>query len=116
MELLVGYILLGGVVSSALLMSAGLGWHWAASGRLQTESPLPGMNLAQIFTMFFHQAASGMLEPRLLIHLGLGVLLFTPYLRVAASALYFAVIERNAKYTVFTGFVLAVLTYSLFIR
>jgi uncharacterized membrane protein len=116
MELLVGYILLGGVVTSALLMSAGLVWHWAASGRIQTDSPLPGMNLAQIFTTFFDQAASGTLEPRLLIHLGLGVLLFTPYVRVAASALYFAVIERNAKYTVFTGFVLAVLTYSLFIR
>jgi hypothetical protein len=29
---------------------------------------------------------------------------------------YFAVAERNIKYTVFTGFVLAVLTYSLFLR
>ncbi|HVH32362.1 MAG TPA: DUF1634 domain-containing protein [bacterium] len=116
MELLVGYILLGGVLTSALLMSAGLVWHWAGSGQTQMDSPLPGMNLAQIFTTFFHQAASGALQPRLLIDLGLGVLLFTPYLRVAASALYFAIAERNVKYTVFTGFVLAVLTYSLFIR
>jgi uncharacterized membrane protein len=116
MELLVGYILLVGVLSSALLMSAGLAWHWAASGRTQAESPMPGMNLAQVFTTFFQQAASGALQPRLLIHLGLGVLLLTPYLRVAASAVYFAVVERNVKYTVFTGFVLTVLTYSLFIH
>ena len=30
--------------------------------------------------------------------------------------LYFAVVERNAKYTLFTGFVFSVLTYSLFLR
>lgn len=30
--------------------------------------------------------------------------------------LYFPAAERNAKYTVFTGFVFAVLTYSLSLR
>jgi uncharacterized membrane protein len=42
--------------------------------------------------------------------------MFTPYLRVAASAVYFALVERNLKYTLFTLFVFAVLTYSLFLR
>ena len=116
MASLVGYILLGGVLTSAALMSTGLVWHWATSGRVQGTSPMAGTDLAQIFATFLQQLASGALQPHPLIYLGLAVLLLTPYVRVAASALYFAVVERNVKYTVFTGFVLAVLTYSLFIR
>jgi uncharacterized membrane protein len=42
--------------------------------------------------------------------------MFTPYVRVLASLFYFAVVARNWKYTLFTGFVLTVLTYSLFLR
>ncbi len=116
MASLVGYTLLGGVLTSAALMSTGLVWNWASSGRVQGTSPAAGTDLAQIFATFFQQLASGTLQPRPLIYLGLAVLLLTPYLRVAASALYFAVVERNLKYTVFTGFVLAVLTGSLFLR
>jgi uncharacterized membrane protein len=40
--------------------------------------------------------------------------MLTPYVRVLASMLYFVLVERNVKYGLFTGFVLAVLTYSLF--
>jgi uncharacterized membrane protein len=116
MASLVGYTLLGGVLTSAALMSTGLAWQWASSGRVQGTSPTASTDLAQIFATFFQQLASGTLQPRPLIYLGLAVLLLTPYLRVAASALYFAVVERNVKYTVFTGFVLAVLTASLFLR
>ena len=39
-----------------------------------------------------------------------------PQVRVLASMLYFAFVERNGKYTLFTGFVFSVLTYSLFLR
>jgi uncharacterized membrane protein len=116
MASLVGFTLLGGVLTSAALMSTGLLWYWASSGRVQGTSPTAGTDLAQIFATFFQQLASGALQPRPLIYLGLAVLLLTPYVRVAASALYFAGVERNLKYTVFTGFVLAVLTGSLFIR
>lgn len=116
MASLVGYILLGGVLTSAALMSTGLVWQWATRGRVQGEPPLAGTDLAQIFATFFQQLGSHTLQPRPLVYLGLAVLMLTPYLRVAASALYFAVVERNVKYTVFTGFVLALLTYSLFIR
>ncbi len=114
MASLVGYTLLGGVLTSAALMSAGLVWHWASSGRIQETSPTAGTDVAQIFAMFFQQLASGAIHPRSLVYLGLAVLLLTPYVRVAASALYFVIVERNVKYIVFTGFVLAVLTYSLF--
>ena len=116
MASLVGYILLGGVLISAALMSTGLVWHWATPGRVQGTSPTVGTDLVQIFATFFQQLAGGTLQPRPVIYLGLAMLLLTPYARVAASALYFMVVERNVKYTVFTGFVLAVLTYGLFIR
>jgi uncharacterized membrane protein len=55
-------------------------------------------------------------RPRLLISLGIVALLLTPYLRVLASMLFFAVVEHNWKYTAFTAFVLIVLTYSLVLR
>jgi uncharacterized membrane protein len=56
----------------------------------------------------------GHIRPRLLVNFGLAILLLTPYVRVVASFFYFAFIENNAKYAVFTSIVLGVLTYSLF--
>ena len=74
MDLLVSYILTGGVLLSVLLLVTGYRWP------------------------------------------GIYVLLATPYVRVLASFLFFAFKERNIKYTIFTGLVLAVLTYSLLLR
>lgn len=116
MDLLVGYILLGGVLLSAVLMLAGLGWHWTGSGDLRLEYPLAGMDLFGFVASDLRQLAAGPLRPRLLINLGVAALLLTPYARVAASMLYFAAAERNWKYTLFTGFVFIVLTYSLSLR
>lgn len=116
MDLLIGSILLAGVLLSAALTLAGLGWHWATSGDLRIVSPVAGMNLFQFVAADLREATSGQLGPRLLINLGLAVLLLTPYVRVAASMLYFAMAERSWKYTAFTGFVFIVLTYSLYLR
>ena len=116
MDLLIGYILLAGVLLSAALTVAGLGWHWSTSGNLRIESPVTGMNLFQFVAADLREAMARRVGPRLLINLGLAVLLFTPYVRVAASMLYFALAERSWKYTAFTGFVFAVLTYSLYLR
>jgi uncharacterized membrane protein len=46
----------------------------------------------------------------------ISALVLTPYVRVLALPVLFAFVERNAKYAAFTGFVLAVLRYSLFLR
>ncbi len=116
MDLLVGYILLGGVLVSAVLMVGGMAWHWVAIGRPQIGYTIAGMDLFQFVVTDVRQVASGALQPRLLINLGLAVLLLTPYVRVVASTLYFAAGERNWKYTLITGFVFTVLTYSLFLR
>lgn len=116
MEILIGYILQVGVISSAVFLLAGILWRWAATGSPQLHYTLSGTNLFQFWITDIRQATSGEFRPRLLINLGIAILLITPYLRVAASAVYFAFVEKNLKYTLFTGFVMAVLTYSLFLR
>ncbi len=113
---LIGSLLRAGVVGSVLLVGLGTLWHL-----LNTGEPEPGYSLApadlfQFLLENFRDWASGVLRPRLLVNSGLALLLLTPYLRVLASVVYFAAVERNPKYAGFTAFVLAVLTYSLFLR
>src|SRR5262249_54262257 len=82
-------------------------------GNPRFDYTLAGTTVFQFLVDDVHALAAGELRPRLLLNLGIAVLLFTPYLRVFASVVYFAFVERNAKYTVFTAFVLLTLTYSL---
>ena len=116
METLIGYILLLGVLLSVALLIIGLTWHWAATGHLRIEYPIKGMNLFEFIQAAMRQISSGTIQPSLMINLGIAVVMFTPYVRVAASMFYFAWVEHNFKYTLFTGFVLSALTYSLFLR
>jgi uncharacterized membrane protein len=116
MDWLIGYVLLAGVVLSVLLVVAGLLWRWIATGQLGVEFTIPRTNLIEFVRVELRQVVAGAFRPRLLVSLGLAVLLLTPYVRVLASLLFFALVEHNWKYTLFTGFVLAVLSYSLFLR
>jgi uncharacterized membrane protein len=116
MELLVGSILLFGVLSSMALLAVGLAWHWVTSGNTVLDYSLGGTTVFQFVVSDVRQLTAGALRPRVVVNLGIAVLLLTPYVRVLASMLYFALIERNLKYSVFTAFVLVVLTYSLFLR
>jgi uncharacterized membrane protein len=116
MDALVGWILIGGVLASLALLTAGLLWQWSSTGTAQLDYDLAGTTVFRLVVTDAMQVASGAWSPRLLLNLGLAVLLVTPYARVLASMVYFAAVERNRKYTVFTAFVLATLTYSLFLR
>jgi uncharacterized membrane protein len=116
MEIIVGYILLGGVLVSMTLVTAGLIWHWIATGELGLDYSIGGMNLFEFVLADVRQVAADAVRPRLLVNLGIAALMLTPYARVLASMLYFAFVERNGKYTLFTGFVFSVLTYSLFLQ
>lgn len=116
MDAIVGYILLGGVLLSVVLIVSGLGWHWAATGQLVLAYPVKGVNLLQFILGEVQQLVSGPLTPRTIVYAGVAVLMLTPYGRVLASLAYFALVEHNWKYTAFTAFVLGVLTYSLFLR
>jgi uncharacterized membrane protein len=116
MNVLVGYILLVGVLLSSLLIVAGTLWNWVANHSLTTHFPISGENYFGFLMSSFHQLFTGPVQPGLLVKLGIVTLMFTPYLRVGASAVYFAFVARNLKYTLFTLFVFCVLTYSLFLR
>ncbi len=116
MEILVGYILLTGVLLSVALLATSFVWHWMRVGHLRFEHTIAGMNFFEFILTTFRQMASRAFRPRLFLNLGIGVLMLTPFVRVLASVFYFGFVERNWKYTLFTGFVLGVLTYSLFLR
>ena len=116
MDILVGYILFIGVLLSGLLIIAGTLWNWLLTHSLTTQFRISGENYFGFLTSSLHQAVTGPIQPHLLISLGIATLMFTPYLRVAASVVYFALVARNLKYTLFTLFVFTVLTYSLFLR
>ncbi|MCL4510898.1 MAG: DUF1634 domain-containing protein [Bacteroidetes bacterium] len=116
MEVLVGYILLIGVLLSMALIAIGVVWRWLSTGQLGIAYSISGMNLFDFVLTDIRQMFSGGFRPRLFVNMGIAVLMLTPYVRVFASMLYFAFVERNRKYTLFTAFVFSVLTYSLFLR
>jgi len=116
METLVGTILLFGVLLCAGFLMAGVLWSGMATGTLGLHYSLTGTNLFQFWLTNIRQLALGKWQPSLLVNLGIALLMMTPYVRVLVSTAYFAFAERNLKYTLFTGFVLAVLTYSLFLH
>ena len=116
MEVLIGYILLVGVLLSVALLVMGLVWHWASKGKLGLQYQIEGNNLFGFLVLLLRQVSSSTFHSRFLVSLGIAVLLLTPLVRVIASMFYFAIVEHNWKFTAFTGFVTAVLIYSLFLR
>lgn len=116
MERLIGWVLVVGVVASVTLIVGGSLWELVRAGHLVRNDRLSGMNVAALAASELGRLLAGELEPRLFVDLGVVVLLLTPFARVLASVFYFAAHERNLKYTVITLTVLAVLSYSLFVR
>ncbi|MGH9685650.1 MAG: DUF1634 domain-containing protein [Candidatus Acidiferrales bacterium] len=116
MDAVVGYILLIGVLISLVLVSAALIWRSLNTGSLSFDYKITGLNLFQLVLEEVKLAARGALRPRLLLSLGIGMLMLTPYIRVLASMVYFIAALRNWKYSIFTAIVLLTLTYSLFLR
>jgi uncharacterized membrane protein len=116
MDEIVGYVLLGGVLLSLALVATGLIWKWFATGSVALDYRLTGMNLFEFVVSEIRLALHDRVRPRLLVNFGIIVLMLTPFVRVLASVVYFAAFLKNWKYTLFTSFVLVVLTYSLFLR
>jgi uncharacterized membrane protein len=106
-ELVISYVLLGGVLLSAAIILAGVVVfyyeYYTASGRaISTAFP---HSLAGVFA----DLARG--NPLAIILLGLLVLLATPFARVAVSIVAFA-LERDWRYVVITSLVLIILVVS----
>ncbi len=116
METLVGYLLAGGVILSMAFIAAGLIWNWVRTGSPALAYNIQGMNFFEFVLQDARQVLFGGFGPRRLVNLGIATLLLTPFVRVFASMIYFAVAAHNWKYSAFTLFVFSVLTYSLFLR
>ena len=116
MDLLVGYLLLTGVGLSLALIAVGLCWNFLRAGHFWLDYQLGGTNLFEFGLAEVRAAAAGNVGPRTLVNSGIAVLMLTPYLRVLASMLFFMFALKNWKYSLFTAVVLAVLTFSLFLR
>ncbi|MDH7482531.1 MAG: DUF1634 domain-containing protein [Armatimonadota bacterium] len=96
----IGYILLGGVALSMTLVVVGVGWHWLATGKLGVSYLIKGVNLLWFLSAIAQGTSSRAARRDPLVNLGIGVLMLTPYMRVLGSALFFAFMARNWKYTV----------------
>lgn len=116
MERIVGLILFSGVTLSVLLLVSGLVWQWISTGHPTFTHKLPQAHFARFMFGEIAVAFREGLGPSRLINFGLITLMLTPYVRVVLSMIAFLVVERNLKYAVVTGFVSAVLTYSLFLQ
>ena len=116
MDAVVGYVLLIGVLLSMGLIATGVVWRWFNTGQLGLDYTIAGVNFFEFVLEDLRQVMLGAFRPRLLVSLGIATLMLTPFVRVFASMIFFAVVEHNWKYTAFTAFVFLVLTYSLFLR
>ncbi len=111
-DAVIGGVLLVGTVASVTLVTAGLAWHWVTHGDFSFDYTIAATTVRDFLAADLTQVV-GATRPRALVNLGLGVLLLTPYVRVLASLVYFATIAHDWKYTAFTGFVFATLTWAL---
>ena len=114
MDRLVGMILGGGVALSISCIGAGLLWQLASTGHARFDHSFPRTHFAKFAAGEVMAVVREGFTPGRLLDMGILVLLLTPYLRVILSMLYFSFVERNATYSLITGFVGAILTYSLF--
>jgi uncharacterized membrane protein len=116
MDTIIGVTLQVGVTLSLVLIATGLVWHRLKWGTFewQLDYELPATTVFGFLVADVEQATGEPARPRMLVNLGIAALILTPYVRVLMSMLYFVFVERNAKYAVFTAFVLAMLTYGLF--
>ena len=116
LEVVVSSVLMAGVVLSMLLIFSSLLWHYVVDGTFIANYGLPKANFFTFSVDVFRTLFTHGLTPDVGISMGIVVLMFTPYIRIFASVIYFAAIEKNVKYALFSLFVLSALSYSLFLR
>jgi uncharacterized membrane protein len=102
----IGWILQGGVLTSAAVICVGLILLFLHPERLSDQHLL-------VFPHTLGQVKDGLLtlHPQAFITLGLVLLIATPVIRVLASIIAFA-LEHDRRYVVITSIVLAILLIS----
>ncbi len=113
MEPLIGRILRSGMWMSCGLIVASLVAQWAGKNQEGFGPNLMAKSVPLLISADLQRSDSSILWPSLLVHLGVAVLLLTPYARVLATLLYFMWVELSWKRILFTSLVLALLTVIL---
>ena len=113
MEDLIAALLRWGMLLSFGLVLTGLVLRMAFTHRLGLEKSLQGANVLHLLLRDVSRAGSHRACPSWLIRLGVSALLLTPFVRVAASCYYFAVIGRNWTHALLTMLTLLTLGYIL---
>ncbi len=114
-ELAISYLLVVGVMISLILVTAGILVYYLHSGGIgisQASSRFLRERNFFYFLLDLFRGRGGQDSGLWLITLGIAVLILTPYARVILSFVYF-MLRRDWKYTLFTLFVLVLLTISL---
>ena len=116
LDVVISYILIIGVIASVLLETAGIIGLFYSHGNVDIvfspEFSLKGSNFFAYAAHTIQVVLLGRWTPSTILTLGLVLLMTTPYLRVVASAAYFAA-ASDLKYFLITLLVLVILTGSL---
>jgi uncharacterized membrane protein len=119
LELTISCILIVGVIASVAMEAIGILGYYNSNGNLniifRPEFALQGADFFTYSGNAFFQVMNGGWTPLQILSLGIIVLMMTPYVRVAASVIYFGLV-RNPKYLIITLFVLIILTASLLVH
>ncbi|MEM0381846.1 MAG: DUF1634 domain-containing protein [Nitrososphaerota archaeon] len=111
LEILISSVLATGVILSLVILSIASAFYLSDIGPeiiLSDEYRV----VSPSFIDYVKNLAGISFEADRLMAVGLVLLMLTPYARVIASFIYFA-IKRDLKYSLITAFVLVVLTVSL---
>ncbi len=112
LEAATSFLLIVGVAASVFLEITGIIMFYYSYGNLHISQDSDVFLHGQNLFSFIYQGGHTQKSAFLFITAGVVVLMLTPYIRVIASALYFAW-KKNIKYVMITLFVLIVLTVSL---
>jgi uncharacterized membrane protein len=119
LELTISCILIVGVIASVAMEAIGILGYYSSNGNLnilfRPEFALKGADFFTYSGNTFLQVMRGGWTPLQILSFGIIVLMITPYVRVAASVVYFALVG-NSKYLIITLFVLLILTASLVVH
>ena len=114
-ELAISYLLAAGVVTSLILIAAGILLFYFQFGNLAVSEKKSMLLQEKNFFYFLYdlfRAGNSQGMAIWVITLGIAVLILTPYARVLLSVVYFFR-EKDLKFSFITLFVLVILTLSL---
>lgn len=119
LEVVISYILIVGVTISVSIEALGIVNYYYSYGNLevlfQPQFTMKGDDFFSYSMTAIQSLVLGSWTPIHILGFGLVLLMFIPYVRVAASVIYYG-LAKNMKYLAITLVVLVILTASLLVH